>query len=60
MPKEVKERTCISHNLPFHPENLFSSRENAKKKNKRKRRSRQVVEFMFNKKRERAIYGTKL
>lgn len=31
-----KERTCISHNLPFHPENLFSSRENAKKNPKEK------------------------
>lgn len=44
MPKKL---TSISHNLPFHPENLFSSQEN--EQNKRKR-SRQVAEFMFNKK----------
>lgn len=42
-----KKLTSISHNLPFHPENLFSSQEN--EQNKRKR-SRQVAEFMFNKK----------
>lgn len=42
-----KKRTSISHNLPFHREILFSSQEN--EQNKRKR-SRQVAEFMFNKK----------
>lgn len=45
MPKKL---TSISHNLPFHREILFSSQENEQKK--RKRRSRQVAEFMFNKK----------
>lgn len=53
----TKKRTSTSHDLQFHQELFFSSRENAKTKRKR---SRQVGEFMFNKKRACSIYGTKL
>lgn len=54
----TKKRTSTSHDLQFHQELFFcSSRENAKTKRKR---SRQVGEFMFNKKRACYIYGTKL
>lgn len=55
--KMTKKRTSTSHDLQFHQELFFSSRENAKTKRKR---SRQVGEFMFNKKRACYIYGTKL
>lgn len=55
--KMTKKRTSTSHDLQFHQELFFSSRENAKTKRKG---SRQVGEFMFNKKRACYIYGTKL
>lgn len=61
--KNIQQPRKWLRNEQVHPmisnfiKNFFSSRENAKTKRKR---SRQVGEFMFNKKRACYIYGTKL